>query len=451
MLELEGTTLGHYQLQQRLARGGMSDVYLAYDDEARDTVALKVVSKIQEDYAQRFQREVKAMEQLAHHHVLPVFQYGEDESYCYVAMPYIKDGTLRDRLNKGPLSLTEADKFFAQIAEAVQWAHDHGIIHRDIKPSNVLLQDGTHVYLADFGLARTMEDRGDITQTGCLIGTPEYMAPELAETIATPSSDIYALGVLLYQMLAGHVPFKASTPMAVYWKQMEEMPLPPSRLNPAISASVEQVILRALEKDPQRRFQTVSEMAQAFSAAVAMADSPERQRFLSTPSIRYYSANHVTLPPVLRGFIGTRKYRSRPAYIGIAAMLCLFILPLSLGLTLAFNGMHSALPGVLSASIQFANGNMPQKAVTPTPPTSGNTGTTTSGNKTSGTKTTPVNYHKSTTGRSGSGSHRGNGGDGHGGGGKGPGGGGGHGHGGGGGHGKGGDGHGGGGHGKGGH
>ena len=446
MLELEGTTLGHYQLQQRLARGGMSDVYLAYDEDARDTVALKVVNKIQEDYAQRFQREVKAMEQLAHQHVLPVFQYGEDESYCYVAMPYIKDGTLRDRLDKGPLSLTEADLFFAQIAEAVQWAHDSGIIHRDIKPSNVLLQDGTHVYLADFGLARAIADEGDITQTGCLIGTPEYMAPELAESVASVSSDIYALGILLYLMLAGQVPFKASTPMAVYWKHMEEMPLPPSLHNPAIPAAVEQVILRALEKDPRRRFQTVSEMAQAFSAAVATADAPEQQRFLSMPSIRYYSANHVTLPPALREFIGTRKHRSRPALVGVAAMFCLFILPLSLGLTIALNGMHPGVSSIFSASIQFANGNTPQKAVTPTPPPSGNTGTTTGSDKTSGTKTIPVSYRKNTAGHSGSGggSHKGDGGKGHGGGGHGHDGGGGHGHG------KGGDGHGGG-HGKGGH
>lgn len=383
MLELEGTQLGHYQLQQRLARGGMSEVYLAYDTNTQSIVALKVVNKLQEDHARRFQREVQVLEQLVHPHILQVFESGEDETWCYVAMPYVKDGTLRNRLHDGPLSLTEAGTLFTQIARALQWSHEHGIIHRDIKPSNVLLHEGKHVYLADFGLAKSLEDEHDVTQTGYLIGTPEYMAPELSEELATCSSDIYALGILLYQMLTGSVPFHGETPMAIYWKHLQEMPQPPSQLNPTLPAPVENVILRALEKDPRQRFQSVSEMAEAFSAAVAEADAAQvqiAQLHLTTPSIRYYAATH-TLSPFVLGRLalshGRHGRKVHPAYLALAALLFLFIIPLTLGLTLSLNGIHSAAPSALSASVHFVDRQTPTPVVSPTPvvtPTATNTG-----------------------------------------------------------------------------
>src|SRR5881275_1656813 len=145
-------------------------------------------------------------------------------------MPYIERGTLRERLAKGPLNQQEAGNILAQVASAVQFAHDHGILHRDIKPSNILLKDKQHAYLADFGLAKGVEEVSDLTLTGCLIGTPEYMAPELADGPAITSSDIYALGIVLYQMLTGSLPFKGSTPIVIYCKHIQERPLPPSLL-----------------------------------------------------------------------------------------------------------------------------------------------------------------------------------------------------------------------------
>ena len=376
MLELEGTQLGHYQLQQRLARGGMSEVYLAYDINTQSTVALKVVNKIYKDHTQRFQHEVKALEQLVHKHILPIFEYGEDETWCYVAMPYVKDGTLRHRLKAGPLSLTEAEALFTQIAEALQWSHDHGIIHRDIKPSNVLLQNGTHVYVADFGLAKSFGDDHDLTQTGCLMGTPEYMAPELSEEPATSGSDIYALGVLLYQMLTGRAPFSGDTPLAIYWKHIRELPPPPSQLNPAIPTVVESVILRALEKDPEQRFSTVREMAESFSSAVAQVGAIQAQverLHLATPSIRYYAAahaaTHITLTSALRKLAWSQQFHSRkvhPTFLAFAALLFLFIVPLTLGITLSLSGIHTASPTVLGASVQFVSRQTSPTGVTPT-------------------------------------------------------------------------------------
>ncbi len=409
MLELEGTQLGHYQLQQRLARGGMSEVYLAYDTQTQSVVALKVVNKLQEDHTRRFQREVKVLEQLVHPHILQVFDYGEDENWCYVAMPYVKDGTLRDRLRYGPLSLSEANLLFTQILEALQWAHEHGFLHRDIKPSNVLLHEGKHVYLADFGLAKSLEDEQDMTQTGCLIGTPEYMAPELSEELATCSSDIYSLGILLYQMLTGKVPFHGETPMAIYWKHLHEMPQPPSQLNPSIPLAVEHVILRALEKDPQPRFASVGEMAAAFTAAVTEAGTAQVQienLHLLTPSIRYYAATHTTSPLVARYQSFSRslqRHKIHPAYVAFAALLFLFIMPLGLGMTLSLSGIHSAVPAALGASVQFVDRHTPPPTVTPTPTSTHSTGTTSG----SVAPTRPPTHHNT---RSGGYSH-GNGGD----------------------------------------
>src|SRR6266487_263607 len=145
----------------------------------------------------------------------------------------------------------------------VYLAHDE-LLHRDIKPSNILLSDDHYAYLADFGLAKPMDGRDNVTHTGVLMGTPEYMAPELADGHASISSDLYALGILLYQMVTGQLPFTGDTPLAVYMRQMHELPAPPSRLNPAISQDVDQVIQRALDKDPRRRFQTPDDLAQAY-------------------------------------------------------------------------------------------------------------------------------------------------------------------------------------------
>jgi serine/threonine protein kinase len=271
MQQLEQVTMGRYHILRRLARGGMAEVYLARDAETDQVVAVKLVNTSVGDYYERFRDEIKAQLWLSHEHILPVLGYGEFESWCYLVTPYIAHGTLNDRLLQGPLSLEEVDIIFVQLAQALQYAHDKGIVHRDIKPSNVLIGDDTHVYLADFGLVKRVGANNGLTLTGYLIGTPEYMAPELAETEASPSSDVYALGVLLYQMLCGRVPFKAPTPIGVYLKHIRDIPEPPSTFNPAIPVEVERVLIRALEKDPCRRFQSAQALYLAYAQAMKMA------------------------------------------------------------------------------------------------------------------------------------------------------------------------------------
>jgi serine/threonine protein kinase len=383
MLELEETRLNHYTIQSRLAHGGMSDIYLAHDEQGQ-TVAIKVVHRSQDDFFMRFQREVKALRDLTHDHILPVLDCGEDGSWHYCVMPYIRTGTLRDRIRKETLSMEEAGIILNQVASALQYAHDTGILHRDLKPSNILLTDDNHAYLADFGLAKGIEENSEVTQTGCLIGTPEYMAPELAELPATTSSDIYALGVLLYQMLTGQVPFRGSTPLSIYWKHIQERPTPPSRLNPAISYGVEQVILCALEKDPTRRFQSAQAMAEAYTRALQASSQTQAASSLLVP----FAPDRDTLPPPVQRVIPITAVHTKrgihPAFIALAAVFFLLILPLTLGFTTVYlkgNGTH--VSAALGASAQFTKLNgltpevSPQARSTTTPTTTTTTTTTT--------------------------------------------------------------------------
>ena len=306
------TVIGEYQIERHLARGGMADVYLAHHATTGETVAIKMVSKSQEDYCLRFHREIDALSKLSHEHILPVIDYGEYQEWCYLITPYISYGTLSKHLAKnGPLSPQEAGKILQQLTSALHEAHTHGIVHRDIKPSNILMKDGTHAYIADFGVLKSNDEPEHLTLTGCLIGTPEYMAPELADKKATPQSDIYALGVVLYQMLTGQMPFKGSTPLGVYLKHVRETPPPPSSINGAIPRDIEAVILQALDKQPSLRYQTALELNDAYQQALnqaekrnlALTDQETQANALIIPDIQNQEKNSLPLP-------ASRKYRA---------------------------------------------------------------------------------------------------------------------------------------------
>ncbi len=277
MKGIEGSTLGRYELHCRIAHGGMSEVYLGYDRRVRRRVAVKVLYGSDEPFVRRFEREALAVGTLSHDHILPLYDFGEQRPWYYLVMPFVEGGTLRDYLFKrGRLTLEEAESFLYQIASALQHAHDHGVIHRDVKPSNILLRPDGHAYLVDFGLAKAKQESESLTHIGAMIGTPEYMAPEQSNGQNDYRSDIYSLGIILYQMLTGRVPFMAETPVAVSLKHIQTQPVPPGELNPEIPQVVEDVILKALAKDPNNRFQ----QAKAFSLACRKAIYQERTRNL---------------------------------------------------------------------------------------------------------------------------------------------------------------------------
>jgi serine/threonine protein kinase len=268
MREFVGETIGHYRVQNLLARGGMAKVYLARHIHTGKSVAIKLLNSSAVEESQYFRFEAETLAKLSHKHILPVIEYGEWESWHYLVTPYISGGTLNQLLKKGPLSCEHAGNLLDQLAQALQFAHDQGLVHCDIKPSNILMRNECFVYLADFGLAKYIDEEIDSTFTNYILGTPEYMAPELAEKDFTHLSDIYSLGIVLYQMVTGRIPFTGNDPATVYAKHAHDLPPLPSSLNAHISEAVEHVILCALEKDPRRRFQTVQEFSHAYWQAL---------------------------------------------------------------------------------------------------------------------------------------------------------------------------------------
>ena len=308
MSGLEGTHLGDYELVERIGGGGMAEVYRAKQLTAFGReVALKVIRaglSENEKFRERFLREAQAISKLSHPNILPLIEFGEEQEILYLVMPLVPEGTLRDLIKQrdGALPLEEAITFFLQLCSAVHYAHEQGIIHRDIKPQNVLLQRHTHVLLADFGIARS-DAETRITGEGAGLGTVEYMAPEQAIGQADKRSDIYSLGVVLYQLLTGVVPYSGSTPLQVLLRRTNE-PLPdPRTLNPSLSAQMAQVLQTALAKDPAHRFQTalaLGRAAQQMLPTVRPGSSPSASLWpppTSSPLPRASEAPFMPPPP----------------------------------------------------------------------------------------------------------------------------------------------------------
>jgi ligand-binding sensor domain-containing protein/tRNA A-37 threonylcarbamoyl transferase component Bud32 len=275
-----GQNIGPYRIINQVGQGGMATVYKAYHAAMDRYVALKVISTEMADNEAlrgRFQQEARLIASLEHPHILPVHDFGESDGIYYLAMRFLDTGTLKDRILSKPLSLAEVDHLFSQLAGALGYAHEQGILHRDIKPSNVMLNNRGDVFLTDFGIAKLMEGPTQFTVTGTITGTPAYMSPEQASgEKLDPRSDIYSLGIVLYEMITGRVPFEAETPLAVILKHLQA-PLPlPSTIKADVPDQVERVLLKALAKDRKDRYASCQEFLAAWKLAYQGGSSPAR-------------------------------------------------------------------------------------------------------------------------------------------------------------------------------
>ena len=268
MQRLERDTLvdGRYRILRRLGSGGMADVYCAEDEQLGRRVAVKVLHRrFAEDaqFVERFRREASSAAGLQHPNIVGIFDRGEWDGTYYIAMEFVEGRTLKDIVReKGPAPPEAAVDITLQILRAARFAHNRGVVHRDIKPHNVLIDPDGRVRVADFGIARA--GTSDMTETGSIMGTAQYLSPEQAQGRAVDArSDLYSIGIVLYELLTGRVPFDADSPVTVALMQVNEPPPPPRAIVPEIPPSLEAVVLRALEKDPARRFADADEFIAA--------------------------------------------------------------------------------------------------------------------------------------------------------------------------------------------
>ncbi len=278
MPHLTGKTLGNYQIIERVGKGGMATVYKAYQPALDRQVAVKVIHEqlASEDieYVKRFQREAKVVASLRHPNIVQVFDYGVENNLPYMVMEYLDGHTLKAELQalaaKGqPMPFDEVRRIFEAVASAVAYAHSQGLIHRDIKPANIFLTHKGEVILTDFGIARVAGGT-QYTASGVVIGTPDYMSPEQCQGAhGDARSDIYSLGIVLYEMLTGRVPFEADTPLSVIMKHVSEPPPPPRQINASIPEPVASVLMKTLAKEPDDRYPRVEEVMTALDSAFA--------------------------------------------------------------------------------------------------------------------------------------------------------------------------------------
>src|ERR687891_400668 len=254
---------GRYRIVRRLGSGGMANVYLAEDQELGRRVAIKILNDRHandEQFVERFRREAKNAAALSHPNIVSIYDRGEAEGTYYIAMEHLDGRTLKELIvARGPAPVRIAIDYTKQILDALRFAHRHGIVHRDIKPHNVLVDSDGRLKVTDFGIARA--GASQMTEAGSIVGTAQYLSPEQARGGGVDQrSDLYSLGIVLYELLTGAVPFTGDSPVEIAMKHLSGTPEPPSAKRPDLPRELDLIVTRALAKDPDERYQTAEEM-----------------------------------------------------------------------------------------------------------------------------------------------------------------------------------------------
>lgn len=296
--ELIGKMLGSFEILEEIGRGGMATVYRARQVTMNRIVAVKVLPRhLLHDpgFFDRFEREVEVISHLEHPHIVPIYEYGQTDNMPYIAMRFLGGGSLETVIRRRLPELNELEKPLRQVAQALDYAHQQGIIHRDLKPGNIMLDENGNAYLSDFGIARVL---GSNMTGSMIVGTPAYMSPEQANGLPIDGrSDIYALGVVMFEMLTGREPYQADTPMAILLKHINE-PMPPiTEYRNDVPYAVEEVVRTATEKDPDNRYPSAGAMIDALSEALRM---PVGEAY-SAPTMRKSTPNPAVPVPAATG------------------------------------------------------------------------------------------------------------------------------------------------------
>jgi len=296
-VDLMPASIGKYKILGKLGKGGMGDIYKAIQDKPVNGVALNRVVAIKvlppqlardSEFAQRFEIEAQAVSTLEHQNIVSIYEYGEDDGYRFIAMQYIDGMDLGNYIAETKvIAVSDIIDFSKQICRGLRYAHTHNVVHRDIKPQNILLDKNNVIHITDFGIAKTV---ADVTVTGSTVGTPEYMSPEQAQGKKIDAqSDIYSLGIVMYEMLTRKPPFVANNSMAVAYKQVHEPPMPPSVKRKDTPKQLELIILKAIKKEKRDRYGSVEELLTHLDT-VDPNERVDRQTQLFHPSLKQESA-----------------------------------------------------------------------------------------------------------------------------------------------------------------
>lgn len=356
-----GKTIGKYEVVDLIGQGGMATVYLGYQRDIDRQVAIKILPPhpgMNAGFVERFQQEARTVARLQHPHILQLYDYGRENDVLYFITPYVKSGSLETWIKSRSMSPKQIGKLVREIGSALDYAHRQGVVHRDLKPGNILIDSEGHTLLADFGIAKLVTSELNLTGTG-IVGTPTYMAPEQVQGLTDPRSDIYALGIICFELLTGRAPYHGETPLQTMMKHMQsEIPSVLS-IAPELPSALEPVMLRVMSKQPEDRYQTATEFADEFNRTIQGLSTGEYRQLNFSSTGRSTAPTQASIPTELQlqpptptspqpTVIIQQSASNVPVLLGGFALLALLIIVGFIALVNATNNSRDPITPIVS-------------------------------------------------------------------------------------------------------